>query len=247
MANDNDPVTTGSLRAILNEFFEQKFAFLENLQVENVLLKAKVEELESKVENLENYSRNNNIVVYGVPIQENEDPLDLAVNLGKVVGYEINSKDIDTAHRLPSKKITQTPPFIMRLVSRTTKSEIMLNAKKCAKKKKLTADLFGGEAGKNIYFNEHLTKKNQDVFAKARCLWDNYIIYTKNGRVMGRPKEGGEKFEIKDIDEIEYYKNYRPNQQENQQGNNNSWKYSNTHSTKYRKAGESSTWQQKRK
>jgi len=160
------------------------------------------------VEDLENYSRRNNVIIHGIPIQENENPLDIAVTMSKVVGVDINYKDIDAAHRLPSLKNKVSPPFIMRLINRTVKSQIIINAKNLAKQQKLNASLVGGDPKLRFYYSEHLSKKNQEILNKARCLWNNYIIYTHNGKVMGRPKEGGRRFTIESLDVIEYYKNY---------------------------------------
>ena len=196
-------VTVSRMEEILNKFYDEKLSFLEDTLKENKELKSKIKVLESKLDDLSSYTRRNNIVVHGAPIQENEDPINLAVKVSDAVGVKLEEKDIDIAHRLPSRNNNFAPPFIIKLVNRFKKEEVMSNAKR----KKIMAKEFNGEEKCQIFFNDHLTKKNQEILMKAKSLWADYFIWTKNGHVLGRAKEGGRIFQIKLVEEIDYWKN----------------------------------------
>ncbi len=49
-----------------------------------------------------------------------------------------------------------------------------------------------------LFYNEHLTPKNQGR--------DKYVIWTKNGQVLGKPKEGGTTFRLKSKADVEELK-----------------------------------------
>lgn len=115
----------------LNEFYSKKFTFMENLVKENEVLKDRVKDLEKQVEDLSSYSRRNNVVVYGIPIQTDEKPLDLAVEICNVAEVKIMHREIDTAHRLPSRASNGTPPpFIIKLMKCFIKEELIHKIKK---------------------------------------------------------------------------------------------------------------------
>ncbi|XKL66088.1 hypothetical protein PGB90_009508 [Kerria lacca] len=174
---NNNPITVDQLKSILDQFFNEKFGFLENILLKNKQLKEKIQILEERMDSIESYSRRNNIIVHGVPRQENENPLELALEICKTTGTEIESYEIDEAHRMPSRNREISPPFIIKLTNRFKKAEIMKNYKK----KKITAEIWKGNSNNRIFFNDHLTKKKQEIFKKAKILWDNYLIWTREG------------------------------------------------------------------
>ncbi len=66
--------------------------------------KKRIKDLEYQVEELEVYTRKNNVVLYRIPQMENDSPLELAVEIGRAVDIQIDKSDIDTAHRLQTRK-----------------------------------------------------------------------------------------------------------------------------------------------
>lgn len=190
--SDNDPVTIGALKASLESFYVEKLSFLENIVKENETLKNEVKNLNHRVNELEliiddqaAYSRRNTLVVHGIPLQQDESEIGIAKLIGEIVDVSLKDEDIDAAHRLrPSSKNMNAPPFVLKLVSRFKKAELMLKAKKM----KPTADVCGGDAKKKIFYADHLTKRNQEILYEARNLWDKYYVWTKNGLVQCREK-----------------------------------------------------------
>lgn len=140
--------------------------------------------LETRVHDCENYSRRNNVVIHGIPILHQEDPLVTAEKLGDILGVSMKPSEVDVAHRLKSRNTNQPPPFIIKLINRWKKDKIMAAAKRIQPK----ADEFGGSKDVRIYANEHLSPQSQLLFAKARKLKENYFVWSKNGQVLVRKK-----------------------------------------------------------
>lgn len=166
---------------------EQRNAIIRDLSDEFMNMKNKVCQNEHRIDDLDNYSRRNNVVFHGVPRIESENPIDLAVKLGAIVGVIIEPRDIDIAHRLPSKNTKLPPPFIIRFVNRWKREEVM----EAAKIAKPTAECMGGGRDMKIYCNDHLTSKCQALLLYAKRLRPEYHVWTKRGAVMCRSKNEG--------------------------------------------------------
>ncbi len=85
MTQDQEIVIVSILKQILSETLEEKRTIIQEVVKENIELKDKLGQLESKVEALECYSRWNNIVIHNISLQDREDPVKLAVQIGNVV------------------------------------------------------------------------------------------------------------------------------------------------------------------
>ena len=213
---ENDPITVSTLKQILNNFFTEKLAFLEQIMEENRVLKSEVGDLKAQIEGLElrlddqaAYENRNALIVHNIPLRENEDPIGIARQIGDIIGVKISKNDIDAAHRMPSRK--ETPPFILKFISRVTRAEVMRNAKL----KKPMANEFGGDPSRKIIYADYLTSRNRRIWAKARELWDGYYVWTKNGFVMCRAKlENARSFRIKSESEIDILLNASSDKQQ---------------------------------
>lgn len=198
---DNEVLTVGAMKQMLENFYKEKFQKLDEL-IESVRkATAELHQLADVVDDLAVYTRSNNVVVYGVPIQEDERAGDLAMKLSEIVGIKVRPFEIDIAHRLPTRKKDAIPPFIIRYVSRFTKIEVLEQARIM----KPTADLMGGDKNQKLYYNEHLTAKNGAIWREARKkLWKTHLVWLKNGKVSCRRMEQGspKKFLnwLKDVD-----------------------------------------------
>ncbi|ROL03904.1 hypothetical protein DPX16_23339 [Anabarilius grahami] len=176
----------------------------------------KISELERKVEDLEQYSRINDVIVTGLKIKprsyahavnagSEDEPRDLEVSSAEQqVAAFLASRDIhldvgsiEACHPLPRKKDNNTPAVILRFVNRKNKIAVMKQGKKLK--------------GTNVYLNDHLTKRNADIAKKARYLrkqnkiqntWVmNCKIYI---RLNGSPEEA-KVLVVKDIEDLKKY------------------------------------------
>ncbi len=80
-SNDEDVITVGRMKKLLDQFFQEKFVCIPKLVEENKFMKEKIEMLEERLNQLNTYTRRNNIVVHNIPMQENESPIHLSVKV----------------------------------------------------------------------------------------------------------------------------------------------------------------------
>lgn len=174
----------------------------------------KITELEKKVEDLEQYSRINDVIVTGIKIKprsyahavtsgNNEEPGLREENsteqqvasffASKNIHLDVNT--IDACHPLPTKN--NMPAVFLRFASRKNKVALMKQGKKLK--------------GTNVYLNDHLIKRNADIAKKARIMrkqdkiqntWVmNCKVYIK---LKGTPEEAKVVI-IRDIEELKKY------------------------------------------
>ena len=137
------------------------------------------------IDSNEQYSRRDNVRIFGIKETPNEDTTQLAINLANSIGVNLNRKDISVSHRLgpmrrSSKKGVVPPPrpIIVKLVRREDKISLMKNKNKLTKKKKneMAEDEF------NIIISDDLTNARNRM---RRALQDDSSI-DRVGLVNGR-------------------------------------------------------------
>lgn len=152
-------------------------------------------DLETRVEQLEAYTRVDNLIIHGIPesyaekttagITADTVPGESVQNTESAVlqlfseklSLNLSPADISVCHRL--KKLNQKAPFrpvIVRFTNRKARSAVL-----AAKKRLRQRQDCGG-----IYINEHLTNAAGKLFATAREVLKNRKIgsaWTWNGRV----------------------------------------------------------------
>lgn len=168
MAPSKDYITVETLKQVLNDTLDakldEKLQFIKEMNNDQKILKEKVSELENKINALENYSRRNNIVVQGIPYHENEIALEVAISARELVGVRLDSKDTDIAHRLRSKNSKLPPLFVIKLVNRYKKIEMITGAKKL----KPTAEKIGGGSTTKVHYNDHLSPESTHFHCRQR-------------------------------------------------------------------------------
>ncbi len=88
---------------------------MENVKAENLHLRLRLDQLEQ-------YSRKTNLIIYGIPFKEEENISELIKSLATALKVSYSSSDIVACHRFPNNK-RNTPPLIVRFVNHTTKEE----------------------------------------------------------------------------------------------------------------------------
>lgn len=135
----------------------------------------KIEELERRVEELEQYSRINDVVITGLNIrprsyakavtssevdepreQEESSAESQVVTFLQSKGIHLDSEYIEACHPLPRRSSNDTTTVIMRFANRKHKIALLRQGKLLK--------------GTNVYINDHLIKKNGDIAKKARFL-----------------------------------------------------------------------------
>lgn len=145
-------------------------------------LTKQVQDLESRCDELEQYSRRNSLRIYGIPEQSDEHLTEQMTNLVNeelAIQPQLNISDICRVHRVGRQNSNadhQKPrPILLKLATHQCKERIYKN--RFALKR----------SSKNIFINEDLTKKRAELARKARLLRRDGKIkdtWTYDGNVM---------------------------------------------------------------
>lgn len=144
-------------------------------------------ESESRLVNCEQYSRNRNVEIKGIPPQQNENLLDIVGKLGVVIGAPILETDIEVCHRVPVPNST-AKNIVVQFMRRDRRDNFLGHAKK----RRVTCEDLGISSGSSVYVNEHLCpalKKllGVTVARKKECNWK--FVWVRNGSIFARKAE----------------------------------------------------------
>lgn len=166
-------------------------------------LKKLVEDFEQRCTVLEQFSRNKNIEIKGVPETEQENLQDTLQRVGEVINESIALDDIDACHRVPTKNTT-IPNIIVQFRNRLKRDTVLTKAKKT----NMTTSDLGHPGQTSIYINEHLCpalKKllGMAISRKKEKSWK--FVWTRHGHILARRNESSDVVRIaclKDLDKI---------------------------------------------
>jgi hypothetical protein len=147
-------------------------------------LRAELESATLRIEALETYTRRDNLLITGLPVETYSDAVSsgqgessLATEqsvlklFDQQLGLNIQPGDISVAHRLPRKPNTgitgsqslNTPTTIVKFTNRKARDTVFSARRKLK--------------GHDIYINEDLNKKTSDLFRQARKLVKAKLIH----------------------------------------------------------------------
>jgi len=146
---------------------------IKEVKRQNMKKDQKVSVLEKRLDDLEQYSRINDLTVSGLQTKprsyarvETMDALPMVSDIEsleqQVINYlgekgiQIQTADIEACHPLSRKKKKENPDIILRFVNRRRKVEVLKQGHKLR--------------GSNVYLNEHLTRKNANIARQVRVL-----------------------------------------------------------------------------
>lgn len=176
----------------------------EELKKENAELKTEVASLKIKVEDIEQYSRRDNVEIVGVPFTQKENIYVVLDSIARVLDIPFDDRDVSVAHRLPDSKKTGKPNIIVKFVTRYAKNGWVNAARGC---KHLTADkLCTSWEPTRVYVNDHLTFTNKRLLGQLRGLLKEKRIvgaWSRDCRVMMRVRAEGPVYHIKEVQDIE--------------------------------------------
>ena len=154
-------------------------------------LKTELKSSTQRCDDLEQYSRRNNIIISGIPVSEVTNTETQVVNmLNAYSGELISHNDIDRCHRLQKsntkKSPGQRPPdIIVKFISHKAKAAILSKEPM----EKLRSDNNGREDASKLYVREDLTKKRGTILYKARQLKKASLIkdaFSRDGAITIR-------------------------------------------------------------
>ena len=240
-ASDNEPEGDAIGLDLSNASMDDKLNFLcreisevkklkqevSKLKKENREKDFKIQSLQTRVQDLEQYTRMDDLVINGLTIphrsfarvarnaqsddQNDSAPVEEQHSLEeKVVEFlnnhaiPIDSKDISACHTLGKGGRSGIKPIVLRFVNRKTKIDIL-------RKAKATQNLKDEKTGEYVYINEHLAKANAVIARQARMLKKQGKIvatWTRNCKIFVKTSEDNEHFEIRMIRTMEDLSKY---------------------------------------
>ena len=143
--------------------------------------------LHSSIDNLDQYSRVDSVLIHGVPTPQSGQSENLYITVPALLNTLLpavkqTSESISVIHRLPTTaghaaaaSTNTPPPVIMKLISRQTKSALMTNRKLLK--------------GKQVVITDHLTPARSALLKKATTMASSGSIqsaWSQDGRILVR-------------------------------------------------------------
>ncbi|KAE8741065.1 hypothetical protein FOCC_FOCC013403 [Frankliniella occidentalis] len=129
-----------------------------------------IESLNYKCEELEQYGRRNNVRIFGIAEQRNENTDQLVLDLAKKLKVNIQLNNIDRSHRV-GKPMGSTPrPIIVKFTSYASKKAVF-QAKKLLK-------------GTRTTVREDLTRERLALLKEAIRNYSEKNVWTSDGVIM---------------------------------------------------------------
>lgn len=132
---------------------------------ENKNLKVRVNSLEEKIEDNEQYSCLNCVEIQGVPMENNENIIETVKKVGMALDMPIKEEMVDACHRLRRRNDGKPLAIIVKFVRRLDKQD-MLHKRRV--KRTLTTAQMGYPTTSPVYINEVKSSLRAKIFAAAR-------------------------------------------------------------------------------
>ncbi|KAH7979755.1 hypothetical protein HPB49_010860 [Dermacentor silvarum] len=154
----------------------------------NEKLAAENKQLQMKIEELEQYSRANNLEIKGAP--DEGEPFDTVQKICVAVGEPLARDDVDICHRVGTNK-TGVKNIVVRFVRREKRNAVLAKSKKA----RLSTTAIGFRTTGPIYVNEHLTRQDKQLLGAANAKkrevgWR--FVWTHGGKIFARKSESSD-------------------------------------------------------
>ena len=195
--------TPGSFKFIYNKIADSSASFnarfdditqlFQSLKHENTILKSKIVQLETKIDDLEQLAKNKSVDIIGLPMQRNNnDVLKTTLQLfSSGLNVAVKEDDIESVFQLKSRD-NKPGKVIVSFTNSSTRNTV-LQAKR--KNKNLSTGCLNLNLNNVnlIYINECMTKYKYSIFKKAKEFKKSKhfkYLWSRNGRIMLRKFEG---------------------------------------------------------
>ena len=168
--------------------FSEYAKTVETLKNENTIIKNQIKVLDRKINNMEQFSRTNNIELQGIPEKNNENTLNIIQKVHLALGLTIDINNIDYAHRVQAFNSNLPKNIIVKYSSRKIRDAVLLAAKTLRASNPSRVISIDGLSNK-IYINDHLSPENKLLFKNARNMARQKgvkYVWVKNGQVLAR-------------------------------------------------------------
>ncbi|XP_052131162.1 uncharacterized protein LOC127751526 [Frankliniella occidentalis] len=97
----------------------------------------KLNEIENKLDELEQYGRRNNLRIFGVEEREDEETDYIVIDMAKKMNVEVSVSSIDRSHRV-GRKGTRPRPIIVKFIRHEAR-DLIFRSKKMVKGSEVTS------------------------------------------------------------------------------------------------------------
>lgn len=178
------------------------------LETENRSLNVAVDDLKRRVNQMEQYSRSNNVEIQCVPERKNENLLSIITKLCELVNCPTAGQNVSHCSRIAKFDSNSSRPrsIVVQFSSPRFRDELLAGIIKFNKSRrgaeKLNVSHLGIKDSKDpIFVTEHLSPANKDLHAAARLVKKakNYqFLWVRNGKIFMRKSETSNYILIKD-------------------------------------------------
>ena len=143
-----------------------------------------IKDLQRRVLDMEQHSRNKNIEVSGVEVVEGENLKAIMGKIANAINVAYDEDHIEVVHRVPTRAFQGPPKIIAQFSTRTIRDEWV--AKKRSPKV-LSKELVGGNSDYRVFIGEHLSVAMKDLLWKTKDTGHpkGYnLIWYKNGKIL---------------------------------------------------------------
>ena len=213
--------TNTSIEGVLEEMRKLKE---ENENMKSIIGEIKEENrrLKMHINELDQYGKKSNIIVYGVPYQENENLRNEIIRIAASMETELNDGDISAVHRLPSKNTKKPPPIIVKMNNLDKKTNLVNNSRRM----KLRGVGSNPKLSFSVAIYDHLSTNTMELLNEAKEMRKNGKIayaWQRNGKVFIRTTEESRAVRVYDINQLrqEYEKQRDEEEERGETGDKN--------------------------
>lgn len=202
--NNFSKLVDGFNKKILN--LEAKVKDIDRISADNVKLNSEIKYLKTRLTNVEQLGRMNDVEISGVTEQKNENLIQLVKSVGVAINCAFNERDIDVVHRVECFDRKKTKNIILRCQSRILKNNIIAAARKFVNEKGAIKMSDIGLSGDNpVFVNEHLMPEKKSFLMKAKKYCKDHNIkylWVKDCKILARKSETSSIKVINNMDDL---------------------------------------------
>ena len=161
--------------AELQSTIESNTAVIKELQCSVKEKDKRIEDLEGKLDDLEQYQRRQCLRIFGVKEEESEDSDKIVAEVSHKIGVEVQACDIDRSHRVGRRDGDRPRPIIVKFVSYRKRSEVYRNKRQLK--------------GSGITVREDLTRQRHGLLREAITKFGLHNVWTQDGVIVVKDGE----------------------------------------------------------
>jgi hypothetical protein len=183
---------------------------IDGIMGDNSTLNDRLSDLETQLNVLEQNTLKNTVEIHGIPILNGEVPSAIVCKIGLALGIRIEASDIESSYRIGKvrQNSLNNPPLVVKF-ARINLADEFVKSRRVKRNLSLSDLDLGISSDKQVYVNESLSPHYRKLFNLAKDLKRNgklKYLWVRGGRLYARKSDGGEKYIIRNENDIENLK-----------------------------------------